>query len=81
MSSETKNVYICIIKQTKTIENMNNQITVTSNQSKRTFTIRTEYAKYRTIQFSQDEFDSLEFNTQNDWRQFLNTTSEYYQVK
>jgi hypothetical protein len=58
-----------------------NSIKVTANQSKRTFTIRTEHAKYRTIQFSQPEFDSMEFNTSNDWQQFLNSTNDYYKVK
>lgn len=59
---------------------MKTQIKVTANQSKRTFTIRTEYGKYRTIQFSQPEFDSMEYNTESDWKQFLNSTSDYYKV-
>ena len=59
-------------------------IKVKANQSKRTFTIRKYVggkliAKYRTIEMSQEEFDSAEMNTENDWRQFLKT-DEYYVV-
>ena len=59
-------------------------IKVTANQSKSTFTIRKYidgklFAKYRTIQMSQEEFDSEEMNTENDWKQFLNS-SDYYTV-
>ncbi|CAL67367.1 hypothetical protein [Christiangramia forsetii] len=60
------------------------EINVTPNYSKRTFTIRTEEngmkSKYRTIPMSQEEFDSNEMNTANDWQQFLKT-DEYYLVK
>ena len=58
---------------------------VKANQSKRTFTIRKYidgefFVKYRTIQMSQDEFDSNEMNTENDWKQFLKS-DDYYEVK
>lgn len=62
---------------------MNNlTIKVSANQSKRTFTIRCYdnsvlYAKYRTNKMSQDEFDSEEMNTENDWKQFLKS-DDYY---
>ena len=56
-----------------------NEISVKANQSKRTFTIRTETAKYRTFPMSQDEFDSCEHNTANDWNQFLKS-DDYYKV-
>ncbi len=55
-------------------------IKVSANQSKRTFTIVTESAKYRTIQMSREEFESCENNTGNDWQNFLRTDA-YYQVK
>jgi predicted secreted protein len=56
-------------------------ITATPNYSKRTFTLRTSSGnKYRTIQLSQEEFDSCEHNTSADWRQFL-TSEDYYVVK
>ena len=57
------------------------QINVKANQSKRTFTIRTEGSKYRTIPMSQEEFESCENNTANDWQHFLSNTDEYYLVK
>ena len=58
---------------------------VVANQSKRTFTIRSYYknkffAKYRTIQFNQEEFESNEHNTEKDWLQFLSNTDDYYKV-
>ena len=56
-------------------------LTVTANQSKRTFTIRTEGAKYRTCVFTKDEFEELECNTQNDWEYFLRTEDFYSLVK
>ena len=66
---------------------MDNQetITVAANQSNRTFTIRKKYSdgfkvKYRTIQMSQEDFDSEERNTEGDWRNFLNSSDEYYKV-
>ncbi len=59
-------------------------IKVSANQSKRTFTIRKYlngklFAKYRTIQMSQDEFDTEEMNTTQDWKQFLKS-SDYYTI-
>ena len=61
------------------------KITATPNYSKRTFTLRCYsdgifYAKYRTTQMTQDEFDTEEYNTQNDWEQFLKY-GDYYKVK
>ncbi len=59
-------------------------IKVAANQSKRTFTIRKYingklFAKYRTTGMSQEEFDSEEMNTENDWKQFLKS-DDYYRV-
>jgi len=59
---------------------------VTPNKSKRTFTLRFYdngkcYSKYRTQQFSKDEFQDMEFNTENDWKYFLRTEDYYYSVK
>ncbi len=53
---------------------------ITSNKSQRTFTIRTENAKYRTIKMPKEEFESCLNNTGNDWAQFL-TSDDYYVVK
>ena len=64
---------------------MNRKLKVTSNKSKRTFTLRFTYGdgsgvKYRTIPFSKEEFVSAEHWSENDWKQFLKT-DEYYEVK
>lgn len=64
---------------------MNRKLKVSSNKSKRTFTLRFTYedgskVKYRTIPFSKEEFVSAEYWTENDWKQFLKT-DEYYEVK
>jgi hypothetical protein len=55
-------------------------IKVTPNNSRRTFTLRTDGAKYRTFQMSRGEFESAKYWTGNDWSQFLKT-DEYYPVK
>jgi hypothetical protein len=55
---------------------------ITSNKSRRTFTIRKENAKFRTLQMSRDEFDECEYNTTEDWEYFLRTQGgNYYEVK
>lgn len=64
---------------------LNQTIRVAANQSARTFTIRTYVngkfsAKYRTIKFSKEEFENNEYNTENDWKQFLRT-NDYCVVK
>lgn len=56
------------------------EIKVKGNQSARTFTIRTESGKYRTLPFSRDEFNHADrFWTGQDWQNFLKT-DEYYKV-
>ena len=53
---------------------------ISSNKQKRTFTIRTNSAKYITLQFSEEEFFFADtFWNGNDWRQFLKT-DDYYKV-
>ena len=60
--------------------NTNEILKISSNKAKRTFTIRTKYAKYRTLQFTKEEFDHADFSwTGNDWKQFLKTDF-YYKV-
>jgi hypothetical protein len=59
--------------------NTGRELKITSNQSKRHSTIKTESGKYRTYPMSQDEFDSNELNTANDWAQFLKS-DDYYRV-
>ena len=63
---------------------------INSNKSARTFTIRKIYfengkkkftTKFRTYQFSKEEFKSADwFWTTNDWKNFLKT-NDYYVVK
>lgn len=56
------------------------EINVRANKSKRTFTIRTDAGKYRTLPFSRQEFEQAEmFWTGQDWQNFLKTDS-YYKV-
>lgn len=56
------------------------ELKISSNESKRTFTIRTESGKYRTLPFSKNDFQAANrFWTGNDWQQFLKT-DEYYPV-
>jgi hypothetical protein len=60
-------------------------IKATANQRLRRFTLRcyeneVMYAKYKTVFMTQEEFNSAEFWTQEDWKQFLRTTDEYYKV-
>jgi len=52
----------------------------TSNKSARTYTIRVNGNKYRTLQMSKQEFDSAYYWSENDWKQFLKT-DEYYTIK
>ena len=54
---------------------------VKANKSKRTFTIRTANAKYRTCVFSKEEFEENELNTSSDWEHFLRTQDFYYLIK
>jgi len=58
-----------------------NDIKVTSNVKNRTFTIKKNGTTYRTGKFSKPEFEELEYNTQNDWANFLRTQDNYSKVK
>ena len=55
-------------------------IKVTPNNRSRTFTLRTDGAKYRTLRMSREEFASAKSWTGNDWSQFLKT-DEYVVVR
>jgi len=66
------------------MKNLTETIKVKSNKSNRTFTIRKYigsklFAKYRTIEMSQEEFENEEMNTENDWKQFLKS-DDYYKA-
>lgn len=57
------------------------EIKISSNQSQRTFTIRTNGSKYRTYPFNKKEFNECENMTGNDWAYFLRACdSDYYRV-
>jgi arsenate reductase-like glutaredoxin family protein len=60
--------------------NLGETLKISANHSKRTFTIRTDVAKYRTIRLSKEEFQSCLNNTGQDWRVFLRS-SDYYKVR
>lgn len=66
------------MKKLKTIAGR--ELKVSSNQSKRHFTIVTESAKFRTNPMDKVEFERNEYNTGNDWQHFLNNTQDYYKV-
>jgi len=53
---------------------------VSSNKSKRYYTIVTETAKFITNPMSREEFDNNAYNTGQDWKNFLKT-DDYYEVK
>lgn len=61
--------------------NTGREIKVTPNYSKRTFTIRVEYLKYRTLSMSKIEFNEAMHRTGNDWQEFLRSSDAYYVVK
>jgi len=56
------------------------EIFVRENKTARSFTIKTESGKYRTMPMSRDEFNEAQHNTGNDWANFLKG-SDYFPVK
>ena len=78
-------LYTIKFKQSKKDIMKKREIKATANQSKKTFTIRISdetgiYAKYRTSPMSKPEFEEAQYNTQNDWEDFLKSGS-YTKVK
>ena len=57
------------------------EIKVTPNHSKKTFTIRVNGSKYRTIRMRKGEFKEALYMTADDWQQYLNGCDDYYRVK
>lgn len=55
------------------------ELTATANYSKRTYTIRTYFGKFRTYRMSKQDFNDARHRTSNDWVNALN--SECYEVK
>lgn len=48
------------------------KVTVTSNKSKRHFTITVNNQKFRTLPMSMEEFLDCDYNTKNDWIDYIN---------
>ena len=57
-----------------------NQLKVVPNYTNRTFLLYKDGTKYRTNEFSKEEFNDNLYNTQSDWSNFLKTTEDYYKV-
>ena len=66
------------MKTFKTI--LGKTLKISVDHSRRTFTIRTDVAKYRTFRMSKEEFNSCLHNTGNDWNNFLRS-DDYYKVR
>ena len=61
--------------------NLGEVLRISANHSKRTFTIRTDVAKYRTVRLCKEEFNSYLNNTVHDWSFFLRKGDDYYKVR
>ena len=53
---------------------------IRENHSKKQFTIKTEYANYRTHRMTKQEFIESLYMTGQDWQHFLNN-GIYYKIK
>lgn len=53
------------------------QLRVSANENKRTFTIDKDGTKYETFPMEPVEFEDAWFNTEIDWKNFLKTSEEY----
>lgn len=65
------------MKTTRT--SLGQEIKVSSNKKRRTFTIKTTSGKYRTYPMTKQEFESCLYNTGNDWSYFLRS-NDYYEI-
>ena len=62
------------------------EIKVKANHQNRTFTIRKYengkvYVKFRTCRQSKKDFEDMQNNTEGDWKNYLSTSGDYYEVK
>jgi hypothetical protein len=57
-----------------------NDMNITANKAKRTFTICKNGSKYRTTRMSKQEFETCLYNSLSDWDNFLKS-NQYYIVK
>lgn len=56
-------------------------ITATPNYNKRTFTIRKDGSKFRTMPMPRLEFNEALEHTSNDWQGWLRTNQSYKLIK
>jgi len=54
---------------------------ITSNKQFRTFTIYANGNKYRSNPCSLTEFQDRQYWSENDWKEFLNNSKDYYVVR
>ena len=64
---------------------MRTTITATANEKTKTYDITKTWSDgtsvtYRTAKLTDQEFKNLEYNTENDWQNFLNTSQNYYVI-
>jgi hypothetical protein len=52
-------------------------MTATPNHSKRTFTLRKDESKYRTLPMNKTEFNEALYFTSEDWKYWLRTSQSY----
>ena len=62
------------------------EIYAVGNEETKTYDIIKTYndgdiTVYRTTRLSEQEFEDMEYNTPNDWQNFLNTSTDYYSLK
>ncbi len=60
-------------------------ITATANESAKTFDITKTWndgtvTTYRTCELSKEEFEDMEYYTEDDWQYFLRTDQSYYTI-
>ena len=65
-----------ICNKMKTIQD--EKINVCANKSRRTFTIRINGNKYRTVRMNKEDFANNMHNTSSDWNYFLHSCSGDY---
>jgi hypothetical protein len=50
---------------------------ITSNKSKRHYTIRKNGVVYQTEKLTKEEFDNFAYNTNEDWQNYLRKSQSY----
>lgn len=65
---------------------MKTTVTANGNERTKTFDIVKTWSDgtktvYRTAELTYQEFEDFEYNTENDWKDFLKTSQDYYLVE